>query len=196
VGCGAIRQLLIDTDKASLGVPSVTYSVLKQRTLDRFGVGAPLDLLTVRVVREGRLSQLSPLVFEAAFGDGDPFALRILQTCASFRVAHTPSSPFAQRLVRACAQGCARIRERRLLWRFVGRHRDMILDTLKDERMGGHVFKYVEYVDDAAKIGAEGLAAAGAEWRRSGTSCGLSLSRYPNRHGIRSDDFPDRFAGA
>jgi hypothetical protein len=41
----------------------------------------------------------------------------------------------------------------------VEEYRNMILDVLKDQQMGRHAFKYV---DDAAKIGAEGLAAAGA----------------------------------
>ena len=189
VGREAIRQLLIDTDKVSLGGPPPPHSVLKQRILDRFGVSTPLDLLTIvhlpdpapytvhppdvpghlRVVREGRLSQLSPLVFNAAFGDGDPFALNILQTSAQALASHirvllrspNAASEHAPKAVLAsesiiCFGGS-----------LVGieKYREMILDVLKDEQMGGHVFKYVEYVDDAAKIGAEGLAAAcaGAE---------------------------------
>jgi N-acetylglucosamine kinase-like BadF-type ATPase len=118
------------------------------------------------VAREKRLSQLSPLVFQAAFDDGDPFALNVLKICARALASHIqillrspdPSSEHAPKHVLAsesviCFGGS-----------LVGieKYRDMILGALSDGQMGRHVFKYVEFVDDAAKVGAEGLAAAGA----------------------------------
>jgi N-acetylglucosamine kinase-like BadF-type ATPase len=185
VGREAVRQLLVDTDKTSLGGPALPHSVLKKRILERFRVNTALDILTeihlpdptpsavyppntpghLLVAREKRLSELSPLVFEAAFGDGDPFALNVLQLCAQALASHiqillrspnkslehAPKSVSASESV-ICFGGS-------LVG--IGKYRDMILDALKDERMGGHVFKYVEYVDDAAKIGAEGLAPGG-----------------------------------
>ena len=181
VGREAVRQLLVDTDKASLGGSALPHSVLKQRILERFGLTTPLDILTeihlpdptaqppdapghLQVAREKRLSQLSPLVFKAAFEDGDSFALNVLQICAQVLASHiqillrspngslepTPKSVLASESVICFGGSLAGIEK----------YRGMILDALKDEQMGGHVFKYVEYVDDAAKIGAEGLAAA------------------------------------
>jgi len=184
VGREAVRQLLIETDKASVGGPAPPHSTLKENILEWFGIGAPLDILTavylpdptsstvqppntrghLLMPREKRLSQLSPLVFEAAFGDRDPFALKVLQICAQALASqiqmllrspnasseHAPKSVLASESV-VCFGGS-----------LVGieKYRDMILYALKDEQMGGHVFKYVEYVDDAARVGAEGLAAA------------------------------------
>jgi len=185
VGREAIRQFLVDTDRASLGGLAPPYSVLKHMMLEWFKVDTPLELLTVvhlpdptpsvvqppdalghmLVAREKRLSQLSPLVFEAAF-DGDPFALNVLQICARALASHIqillrssdPSSEHAPKCVLAsesviCFGGS-----------LVGieKYRNMVLGALSDGQMGRHVFKYVEFVDDAAKVGAEGLAAAGA----------------------------------
>jgi N-acetylglucosamine kinase-like BadF-type ATPase len=185
VGREAVRQFLVDADKAALGGPPAPHSVLKQRITEWFGVDQPLDILPMvhlpdpspsvvqppdtpkylLVPRDKRLSQLSPLVFESAFGDGDPFALNVLKICAQSLASsiqillcpphasseHPPKCVLASETV-ICFGGS-----------LVGieKYRSMILDALKDEGMGGHVFKYIEYVDDAAKIGAEGLAAAG-----------------------------------
>jgi N-acetylglucosamine kinase-like BadF-type ATPase len=154
--------------------------------LERFRVGSPLDILTeihlpdptpsavqppdasghLLVAREKRLSQLSPLVFEAAFDDGDPFALNVLQICARSLASHIEVLVRSPDASSEHAPKCVLASESVVCFggSLVGveKYRNMILDVLKDQQMGGHVFKYVEYVDDAAKIGAEGLAAAGA----------------------------------
>ena len=183
VGREAVRQLLIDSDKASLGGAELPRSVLKERIIEHFRVESAMELLTVvhlpdptptaiqppnaathlLVTREKRLSQLPPLVFTAAFEDEDPFALRILQLSSKaiaqqiHILLRSPSgSEYGPKSVTAsesvvCFGGS-----------LVGikAYQDMILGWLKDESLGGHVFKYVEYVDDAARVGAEALATA------------------------------------
>ena len=190
VGREAVRQLLIDSDEASLGGAEHPRSVLKKRILEHFRVESAMELLAVVhlpdptptapnantaaatttthpiVVREKRLSELCPLVFTAAFKDEDAFALRILQL-SSKAIAqqihillrspsgseYGPKSVVASESVICFGGSLVGIKE----------YRDMILGWLKDESLGGgHVFKYVEYVDDAARVGAEGLAAAAA----------------------------------
>lgn len=186
VGREAIRQFLIDSDKASLGGAELPRSVLKEKILEQFRVESAMELLTVvhlpdpspaavqppnaaahlLIAREKRLSQLSPLVFTAALEDNDPFALRILQI-SSKAIAeeihillrspsgeeYGPKSVVASESVVCFGGSLVGIKA----------YQDMILGWLKDESMGGHVFKYVEYVDDAARVGAEGLAAAAGQ---------------------------------
>lgn len=184
VGREAVRQLLIENDEASVGDPAVPHSVLKQRILEIFGVTSALDILSIvhmpdptfpgvqpsdvphhlLVAKEKRLSQLSPLVFEAALSDGDPFALNVLKICSQALASqiqvllrppnsdleHAPKTILASSSAICFGGSLAGIE----------RYRDMILMALGNEAMGGHVFKYVEYVDDPAKVGAEILAAA------------------------------------
>jgi len=159
--------------------------VLKQKILESFGVTSALDILSIvhmpdpslsgvqpsdipdhlLVAKEKRLSLLSPLVFEAALSDGDPFALNVLKICSQALASqiqtllrppnsnseHAPKSIIASSSAICFGGSLAGIE----------RYRDMILTALEDEVMGGHVFKYVEYVDDPARVGAESLAAAG-----------------------------------
>ena len=195
VGREAVRQLLIDSDEASLGGAELPRSVLKERILEHFRVQSAMELLTVVhlpdptptapnanaaatttthpiVVREKRLSELCPLVFTSAFKDEDAFALRILQLSSKAMAQqihillrspsgseYGPKSVVASESVICFGGSLVGIKE----------YRDMILGWLKDESLGGgHVFKYVEYVDDAARVGAEGLAAAAAAAARGG----------------------------
>lgn len=184
VGREAVRQMLVDADRATLGGPPPPRSVLKERMLARFGLDeeSVMNILTLvhlpdpgpdadvgkgisalGVAREKRLSQLSPLVFEAAFGDGDIFALRVLHICARTLASQiqvllrdpkdpnaAPNSVLASESV-LCFGGS-----------LVGidKYRNLVLDILKGEGMGGHVFEYVEYLDDVARVGAEALAVA------------------------------------
>jgi len=177
VGREAVRGVLMEHDRATVGsLPD--ESVLKSRLLEYFGITDVMDLLAIiyqpdpspnvtpepdsphylRVPREKRLSSLSPLVFVAAFDDGDPLALRVLRECADHLASQVAvlldnSSGTAPRLVRAqdsvISFGGSLVG--------VERYRTMILDNLADR---GHVFRYVEFVHDAAVIGAVGLAAA------------------------------------
>ncbi|KAF8222877.1 hypothetical protein L208DRAFT_1412743 [Tricholoma matsutake] len=177
VGREAIRGVLIEHDRASVrSLPA--RSILETRLLQHFGITDVMDLLTIvhysdplptstfgpesphylRVSRETRLSSLSPLVFAAAFDDGDPLALRILRDCANHLASQVAvllgnSSDAAPRLVRAqdsiVSFGGSLVG--------VEKYRTMILDNLAER---GHVFRYVEFVNDAAVVGAVGLAAA------------------------------------
>jgi N-acetylglucosamine kinase-like BadF-type ATPase len=176
VGREAIRGVLMEHDRATVGsLPA--ESILKTRLLEHFGITDVMDLLAIvlhvdpspnttfgpesphylRLSRERRLSSLSPIVFAAAFDDGDPLALRILRECADHLASQVAvllgnSSDAAPRLVRAqdsiVSFGGSLVG--------VEKYRTMILDNLAER---GHVFRYVEFVNDAALVGAVGLAA-------------------------------------
>ena len=107
VGCETIRLMMHDLARQSLGMNSLLNSKLKERVLAQFGITGEENAAEVlhvihipephpqssdastleippykRVAREKSLSQLCPLVFEAAFKDGDDFAWRVLRSCA------------------------------------------------------------------------------------------------------------------
>jgi N-acetylglucosamine kinase-like BadF-type ATPase len=186
VGREAIRGVLMEHDRATVCSSLPVESILQTRLLEHFGITDVMDLLTIvhysdpspnitlgptsphylRVPKEKRLSSLSPLVFAAAFDDGDPLALRIIRGCADHLASQVAvllgnSSDAAPRLVRAqdsivCFGGS-----------LVGveKYREMILDNLAQR---GHVFRLVEFVDDAAVVGAVGLAATARNSRTLG----------------------------
>ena len=174
VGRETIRQILMEEEKASIGALTPAESNLRDRILERFGVKSVMEilggvylpdpppntgtsLLPQDMTREKRLSSLCPLVFAAAFEDGDWLALRILGACASSLASQiagllagpTDNSP---RLVRACESMIS------LGGSLAGveQYRKMILDDLAHR---GHVFRHVEFIDNAAAVGAMGLAA-------------------------------------
>ncbi|KAL4244983.1 N-acetyl-D-glucosamine kinase [Abortiporus biennis] len=182
VGREAVRQILTRSDTASVeGPPPKTIleeegkKTLVDRILEHFGVHDVYELLTVihlpdplpggvqildpnlpeyaRIVREKRLSQLAPLVFTSAFDDGDPLALKILRTTSSMLVDQIcivlrPGAPKAVDPSDGviCFGGSLA---------GVDKYRQLILDQLKER---GFEFKYIEFVDDAAAVGAKGLA--------------------------------------
>jgi N-acetylglucosamine kinase-like BadF-type ATPase len=177
VGREAIRGVLMEHDRSSVsGLPA--KSILKSRLLEHFGITDVMELLTIvhysdpspnttfgsdsprylREPREQRLSSLSPLVFATAFDDGDLLALRILRECADHLASLVAvllgnDSDTRSRLVRA--QDSIITFGGSLVG--VEKYRTMILDNLAEK---GHVFRYVEFVNDAAVVGAIGLAAA------------------------------------
>lgn len=182
VGRETMRQMMYDAARSSLGMEPSPPSSLKAKVLERFGIleveNAPEVLPMVHlpehmptpgesasvpsyllVEREKRLSELAPLVFEAAFKDKDPFALNVLRICAgglADQIAMLCREPgedpnFKPRAVEAkeavlCYGGS-----------LVGieDYRVLIHEALAEK---GHVFRYVEFVDDAAAVGAVGLA--------------------------------------
>lgn len=180
VGREAIRQILIESDIASVegahNAPLARNSTLTKAILELYGITDVFELLTVihlpdpsssvvaldpkiplyaQIVREKRLSQLAPLVFKAAFEDKDPIAITVLKTCSRILVDQIcillrPDAPKGVKASNGvlCFGGS-----------LVGIevYRNMILDQLKER---GHVFKHVEFVDDAAAVGAKGLALA------------------------------------
>ncbi len=89
VGRTAVRALLAQQDMETTGV-AVTHGPLREKVLKKFGVSEVMDLLGVAYApdsasplpREGRLSSLCPIVFEAAFDDGDPLAIQVVRDCA------------------------------------------------------------------------------------------------------------------
>lgn len=89
VGRTAVRALLTQQDMETTGV-DVAHGPLREKLLRKFGVNEVMELLVVAYApdsssplpREARLSSLCPLVFEAAFEDGDPLAVQVVTDCA------------------------------------------------------------------------------------------------------------------
>jgi N-acetylglucosamine kinase-like BadF-type ATPase len=238
VGREAVRTIMRKTDEASLhpGAPPEPSSMTR-RVLEFFGETSPFGLLTAvhradpdgtaplgspayyLMAREKRLSTLAPLVFAAAFEDGDPLALDVLKNCAgtladqiavllepdiipvSMRPAGTgapgggeggdplpvvikadgqdapitlqPDNTATQKPptlvpavnppISSASPPSNAIKAKDSILCFGGSlvgqesYRKLVLDALAKK---GHVFKYVEFVDDAAKVGALGLAKA------------------------------------
>ncbi|KAG6920175.1 hypothetical protein DXG01_004944 [Tephrocybe rancida] len=174
VGREAIRQILLDYDRASVTGRPPIQSSLTTSVLQRFGVTHVPELLPLvhlqdslapeaptylKHPREKRLSSLSPLVFTAAFEQGDELALQILRSCAGFLAEYVavllgdgadeaPRAVKAQESVISFGGSLVGIEKYRAL-------------VLEDLERRGHVFKYVEFIDDAAAMGAKGIAAAG-----------------------------------
>jgi N-acetylglucosamine kinase-like BadF-type ATPase len=178
IGREVVRQLLLENDHASATGMRPAPTKLQTQVMEHFSVSTIPEVLAavhmsdpavplthdpglpphLTMVREKRLSSLSPFVFSAAFDDGDPLALNVLRSCSSMLAAEVAvllgeRSGSASRLVRAdqsvvCFGGS-----------LVGipAYRQMILDALASQ---GHVFRHVTFVDDAAATGAKGLALA------------------------------------
>jgi len=167
VGRTAVRALLTQQDMGTTGV-AVVHGPLREKLLKKFGVNEVMDLLaavyapdsTSSLPREGRLSSLCPLVFEAAFEDGDPLAVQVVNDCASKLVMQI-SAVLLDGSAEECPPGKVRADSSVLcLGGSLGgidRYRELVLSTLKEN---GHVFKHVEVVADAAEIGARALVAA------------------------------------
>ncbi|TFK74029.1 hypothetical protein BDN72DRAFT_893477 [Pluteus cervinus] len=174
VGRETIRHILLEHDKSSVTGEKVK-SVLQDRVLARFGVTDVMELLTIIHIqdpqsgvvlpqsaplhlsqrREKRLSDLCPLVFTAAFEDGDPLALTILKSAAA---------QLTEEIAVLLGDGSGRtVKPQDAVISFGGSlagieaYRQIILDGLAQM---GHVFRYVSFVDDAAATGATGLVAA------------------------------------
>lgn len=178
VGRTAIRAIVAQADRDSLNPDSPDPpSTLTPAILDAFGAKVPHDLLALVHLpepsslsvnplllypREKRLSSLSPLVFRCAFEDQDPLALGILTECADLLAEQiamflipTTNSPLGS--VRNQNAVLAEEAILSLGGSLVGveGYRGLVLESL---RKRGQVFKYVEFVDDAAAVGALALA--------------------------------------
>ena len=183
VGRTTIRAIVAQADRDSLNPDSPSPpSTLVPAVLENFGATIPHDLLALAHLpeplsstpppecvlplllypREKRLSSLSPIVFRCAFEDHDPLALKVLTECADslaeqiamFLIPTTNSPPGSARNGNAILAGEAVLSFGGSL---VGieSYRRLVLDSLKKR---GQVFKYVEFVDDAAAVGALALA--------------------------------------
>ncbi|KAF8839402.1 hypothetical protein BDN67DRAFT_970072 [Paxillus ammoniavirescens] len=185
VGRETLRQMMFDTARESLGMTPSPKSTLKDKVLARFGIDGEENAAEVLpivhlpelsstaeatpevpsyllVAREKRLSQLSPLVFEAAFKEGDEFALKVLRNCAgelADQIAMLCLGPGEDRSLKPRG-----VQAEDAVLCFGGSlvgievYRDIVLDELKNR---GHVFRYTEFVDDAAAVGAVGVASMG-----------------------------------
>jgi len=169
----------------SLGKTPAPRSKLKEKVLARFGITGEENAAEVlpiihipephtqspdtsavppyqQVAREKRLSQLSPLVFEAAFKEGDEFALRVLRNCAGAladqiaMLCLTPGEDVALKPKGVIPEDAILCFGGSLVG--IEDYKELVLDELKKR---GCVFRYVEFVEDAAAIGAVGLAKSG-----------------------------------
>jgi N-acetylglucosamine kinase-like BadF-type ATPase len=178
VGREALRQIFMEEDKASVTGIRPAHSELRDRILERFGVTNVMEILTGvyrpdplsngtspedqaalhTLPREKRISSFPPLVFEAAFVHNDPLALNILKTSARHF-----SSQIAILLGEGLESSPRSVKASESVISFGGSlvgveaYRRLILDDLSRQ---GHVFRYIDFIDDAAAIGAIGLAAA------------------------------------
>ncbi|KAF4598119.1 N-acetyl-D-glucosamine kinase [Pleurotus pulmonarius] len=178
VGREAIRQLLLEHDKASVTGKPPPHSSLRTRIMNQFSITDFMEILTlihlperthpappdsnvsphVTIPREKRLSSLSPMVFEAAFEDKDPLAISVLRICSDILADEVSVLLYDEKNPQPRA-----VKASESIVSFggslvgVAAYRDMILDSLANK---GHVFHAVEFVDDAAAVGAVGLAAA------------------------------------
>ena len=183
VGRTAIRTIVAQADRDSLNPDSPSPpSTLIPAILESFGAKIPHDLLALAHLpepspaspppngvyplllypREKRLSSLSPIVFHCAFEDRDPLALKILTECADLLAEQIAMFliPTADSPDGSPRNGNAIFAEEAVLsfgGSLVGieNYRRLVLDSLKKR---GQVFKYVEFVDDAAAVGALALA--------------------------------------
>ena len=183
VGRTAVRAIVAQADWDSLNPDSLSSpSTLIPAVLKNFGAATPHDILALAHLpepspttpppegvhplllypREKRLSSLSPIVFRCAFEDRDPLALKVLTECADslaeqiamFLIPTSNSPPGSAR------NGNAVLAKEAIL-SFGGSlvgikdYRELVLGSL---RKRGQMFMYVEYVDDAAAVGAVALA--------------------------------------
>jgi N-acetylglucosamine kinase-like BadF-type ATPase len=174
VGREALRLVLRKYDGATVSkVNTLNGSKLKEKILERFGISNVMEILRCvylpdprqgsgaektpdNLVREKRISTLSPLVFEAAFQDGDPLALEVLETCVQGLLEQAEVL-----LGKATEEYPGLVDPANAVLSFggsltgVGQYREMILDAFKRR---GYVFKHVTVVEDPAMIGAASLA--------------------------------------
>jgi len=181
VGRETIRQIVTQAEHNLLN-PDFPEppSMLTSKVLAQFGAEGPFDLLMLTHLpepspsapvppntpafllnaREKRLSTLSPIVFSCAFEHGDALALKVLKICSSLLVDQIATFLIPPGNTSGYFQNAVKAEESVICFggSLVGieNYRNMILDQLKER---GHVFKYVEFVDDAAAVGALGLAA-------------------------------------
>ena len=177
VGREALRQILMEEDKASVtGTPP--HSELRDRILERFGVTNVMEILTGvyrpdpltntaspedqtalhTLPRERRISSFPRLVFEAAFEHNDPLAMNVLKASARHL-----SSQIVILLGEGLESSPRSVKASESVISFGGSlvgieaYRNLILDDLSQH---GHVFRYIDFIDNAATVGATGLSAA------------------------------------
>ncbi|KAF8814316.1 hypothetical protein BYT27DRAFT_7250161 [Phlegmacium glaucopus] len=177
VGREALRQIFMEEDRASVTGIRPVHSELRDRILERFGVTnvmeiltgvyrpdpppdatSPTDQTTLHTFpREKRISSLPPFIFEAAFEHNDPLAMNILKTSARHL-----SSQIGILLGEGLESSPRSVKASESVISFGGSlvgiegYRNLILDDL---RQRGHVFRYINFIDNAAAVGATGLAA-------------------------------------
>jgi len=174
VGREAIRQLLTEEDKASIrGVPS-PHSILRDRLLERFGVGTVMELLgevyqadgspTIEakglrgLAREKRLTSLPPIVFQTAFEENDWLSISVV-TAAALALADDIALLFGHGIDGAKKA----IPANDTVLSFGGslvkneKYRKLILNRLEEH---GLKIPYTHFVEDASVAGATSLAAS------------------------------------
>lgn len=174
VGREALRQLLMEEDLASvLGRPAPP-SKLRDQILTKFNVPTVMEILGEvyhadpmgesatqdlrSLSREKRISSLPPLVFVAAFEEDDWLAKRILQASAK-----QLADQVALHLRSGDGAATHGVRAQDAIISFGGslvgnaKYRQIILDLLGER---GHSFSHIHFIDDAAAVGATGLASS------------------------------------
>lgn len=185
VGREAVRHLLREREMATLNgteLVEATDDSLRKQVLDLFGVSSAPELLALihdpdpiveeapkgghphthrLIAREKRLSQLSPYVFRAAFEHNDPLALGVLRSTSEalaeqvVMLLRPDSSSDDQTHPRLAVKASEAVVCFGGSLVGVQRYQSMVLESLQKR---GHFFKHVEFVENASKTGAKGLA--------------------------------------
>ncbi|KAL0581339.1 hypothetical protein V5O48_000715 [Marasmius crinis-equi] len=182
VGREAVRHILTRNDRDSVrrpgSIPPAKEGSLEDRVLRFFSCENIMDMLSevhapnpgseasnphaqmraphLSLLREKRLSSLSPLVFAAAFENKDPEALQVLQNVAGMladQVAVLVGEPTDEKPGLVTAENSVISFGGSLVGDEA--YRKMVLDSLAEK---GIVFRRVEFVGDAAASGARALA--------------------------------------
>lgn len=178
VGREAVREILTRADRALVTNEPVAPSTLRDRVFELYGISNPYDIFSVIYAadpepgappaakpildkeRKHRMASLAPVVFECGFVEHDELALTVLRNSAGALAkqiaavlkTENDSSPAVNAAFASSSILC-------LGGSLVSQ--ETYQNLLKEELAKlGHVFRYVQYVDDVTALGAAGLASA------------------------------------
>lgn len=177
VGRETVREILTRADQAKLtGVP-VSPSTLRDKVFALYEIEDPYDIFSVIYAadpipgstepvakeilekeRKHRMATLAPMVFDCAFKEGDELALHVLRSSAAAlanQITATLKTENTQNPAKYAIEASSSILC--LGGSLVSQqgYRDILAEELAKL---GHVFRYVQYVDDVTGLGAAGIA--------------------------------------
>ncbi|KZW00938.1 hypothetical protein EXIGLDRAFT_720016 [Exidia glandulosa HHB12029] len=180
VGREAVREILTRADRAALTGEPAAPSTLRDKVFEIFEIENPYDVFSVIYAadpipgigatpaakpildkeRKHRMAGLAPVVFECAFVEKDELALTVLQSSAgalarqisAMLKTENDASPAANAVLASSSILC-------LGGSLVSQ--EGYQNLLKEELAKfGHVFRYMQYVDDVTGLGAAGIASS------------------------------------
>lgn len=167
---------LLGDEGSGLGVP-VSPSTLRDKVFALYEIEDPYDIFSVIYAadpipgstepvakeilekeRKHRMATLAPMVFDCAFKEGDELALHVLRSSAAAlanQITATLKTENTQNPAKYAIEASSSILC--LGGSLVSQqgYRDILAEELAKL---GHVFRYVQYVDDVTGLGAAGIA--------------------------------------